>query len=177
MMPARRSTYIATVTVAAAVVLLVPGGSGGAFLYATAPSAPMEARPDSLPAPSPDWSPEDVVRLQVDALGRNDMPHDDAGIEAAFRFASPANKRATGPLERFRLLFETEAYGPMLDHDGARYSAVQQTATQARMGVMLSTESGSVGYVFRLSKQTQTPYQDCWMTDGVRRVPVSSISA
>ncbi len=176
-MPARRPTYIATVTVAAAVVLLVLGGSGGTFLPEPASSSPMPTRFDSLPAPSPDWSAEEVVRLQVDALGRNDVPHADAGIEAAFRFASPANKRATGPLERFRLLFETEAYGPMLDHDGARYSAVQQTDTQARMGVMLSTESGSVGYVFQLSKQTQAPHQDCWMTDGVRRVPVSSISA
>lgn len=165
------------VPVAAAVALLLLGGSGGVFLYATATPEPMATSPDSLPAPSPNLSPAEVVRLQVDALGRNDMPHADAGIEAAFRFASPANKRATGPLERFRLLFETEAYGPMLNHDGAQYSAVQQTDSQARMGVMLSTESGSVGYVFRLSKQTQAPYQACWMTDGVRRVPVSSISA
>lgn len=165
------------VPVAAAVALLLLGGSGGVFVHPTSSSSPMSTASDSLPAPSPDLSPAEVVRLQVDALGDNDAPHADAGIEAAFRFASPANKRATGPLERFRLLFETEAYGPMLDHDGAQYSAVQQTDTQARMGVMLSTESGPVGYVFRLSKQTQAPHQDCWMTDGVRRVPVSSISA
>lgn len=137
----------------------------------------MSTDPDSLPEPSPALSVEEVVRLQVDALGQNNDPHPDAGIEAAFRFASPANKRATGPLERFRLLFETNAYGPMIDHNGARYSEVQQTDTEARMGVMLSTESGPVGYVFRLSKQTQAPYEDCWMTDAVQRVPISSISA
>ena len=137
----------------------------------------MPTTPDSLPEPSPALTPNEVVRLQVDALGQNDDPHPNAGIEAAFRFASPANKRATGPIERFRLLFDTDAYGPMIGHDGARYSEVQQSNAEAQMGVILSTESGPVGYIFRLSKQTQAPYQDCWMTDGVRRVSVSSVSA
>ena len=177
MMPIRSLTHIAALTVSAAAALLLLGGSGGAFLDATAPPAAMATSPDSLPAPSPDLSPEEVVRLQVDALGHNDDPYPDAGVGAAFRFASPANKRATGPLKRFRLLFEMEAYSPMIGHEGAQYSEVQQTDAEARMGVMLSTEDGLVGYIFRLSKQTQEPYQDCWMTDGVRRVPVSAISA
>lgn len=161
-----------TATTLAAVALLLLGGSGGVFAPDTTPPPSMSTTPDSLPEPSPDLSPEEVVRIQVDALGRNDAPHVDSGIEAAFRFASPANKRVTGPLERFRLLFA----GPMIGHDGARYSEVQQTDTEARMGVMLSTDAGPVGYVFRLSKQTQAPHQDCWMTDAVERVPVSSIS-
>ena len=128
---------------------------------------------DSLPEPSPDLSPTEVVRLQVEALGSNDAPRDDAGIEAAFNFASPANKRATGPLRRFRRLFDTPAYGPMIDHDSATYSTPQVEGDRARMGVILTTESGDrVGYLFRLSKQSGSPYEDCWMTDAVRRVPV-----
>jgi len=128
---------------------------------------------DSLPRPSPDLSPKDVVRLQVEALGDNDTPYEDAGIEAAFRFASPANKRATGPLNRFRTLFDIETYRPMIDHVGAQYSDVQVDGNVARMGVMLTSERGrQVGYLFRLSKQSSAPHEGCWMTDGVQRVAV-----
>lgn len=128
---------------------------------------------DTLPEPSPDLSPKEVVRLQVEALGTNDQPYDDAGIEAAFGFASPANKRATGPLRRFRTLFDTPIYGPMIDHEGATYSDVQVEGDGARVGVLLETGSGNrVGYLFRLSRQSGPPHDGCWMTDAVRRVAV-----
>lgn len=161
----------------AAVLALPPGtpsGSPGADRPSFPPvSFPPRAMSDSLPAPSPDLSPQEVVRLQVDALGANDTPHEDAGIEAAFAFASPANKRATGPLRRFRRLFDTPAYGPMIDHQGAQYSVPQVEEGTAQMGVILRTNEGArVGYLFRLSKQTDPPHEGCWMTDGVRRVPV-----
>lgn len=141
------------------------------------PATPaMSVLPDSLPEPAPELSPKEVVRLQVEALGENDTPRADAGIEAAFNFASPANKRATGPLSRFRRLFETPAYGPMIGHEGATYSAPRVDGTVARMGVILTTETGArVGYLFRLSKQGEPPCKDCWMTDAVQRVPVEQV--
>jgi hypothetical protein len=142
----------------------------------TAPHPPMPPPADTLPEPSPDLSAAEVVRLQVDALGRNDDPYEDAGIEAAFTFASPANKRATGPLRRFRTLFDTPAYGPMIDHQGATYSEPAIDGDRARIGVILETESeGRVGYLFRLSRQSSPPHEDCWMTDAVRRVPLDTM--
>lgn len=129
--------------------------------------------PDSLPTPDSTLSPEAVVRLQVQALGQNDTPFEDAGIEAAFNFASPANKEATGPLSRFRTLFDTAQYGPMVEHRGATYSAPEVEGGEARMGVILTSDGGTrVGYLFQLSKQTAPPYEECWMTDAVQRVPV-----
>ena len=47
--------------------------------------------------PRPELSPQQVVQYQVDALQQNDDPKSDAGIERAFRFASPSNKQVTGP--------------------------------------------------------------------------------
>ena len=128
---------------------------------------------DTIPEPSPELSPREVVQMQVEALGTNDEPFAEAGIAAAFNFASPANKRATGPLARFRTLFDTPAYGPMIDHAGATYSQVQVEGRTAQMGVILATEDGGqVGYLFRLSKQTAPPHEACWMTDAVMRVEV-----
>jgi hypothetical protein len=151
--------------------LVLPG------LGATSPAAPRPAPDavptDSLPEPDSSLSPKAVVRLQVEALGANDTPHEDAGIEAAFNFASPANKRATGPLRRFRSLFETSAYGPMIDHRGATYSDARVDGDAARVGVILVTPDGRrIGYLFRLSRQSAPPYEGCWMTDGVQPVPL-----
>ena len=152
-------------------------GRPAALTALPTPNAPSTmASSDSLPEPSPTLAPTDVVRVQVEALGNNDTPHEDAGIEAAFNFASPANKRATGPLRRFRRLFETPNYGPMIDHDGATYSEPQVEEGVARMGVILTTAQGDrVGYLFRLSKQEEAPHTDCWMTDAVQRVPVEQV--
>jgi hypothetical protein len=129
--------------------------------------------PDTLPEPTSSLSPKEVVRLQVEALGANDEPYDGAGVETAFNFASPANRRTTGPLRRFRTLFDTPTYGPMIDHQGATYSAVQRNDGEARVGVILETGDGRrVGYLFRLSRQSGPPHDGCWMTDAVRPVSV-----
>lgn len=186
----RHSSFLFRVYPAAAVALVA------GFLISSAPNLPADSLPDekraagasavplatwssfsvsddSIPAPSPDLSPQQVVRLQVEALGDNDEPYEEAGIEAAFQFASPANKRATGPLQRFRTLFETRAYAPMIDHLDARYSEAEVRGEVARIGVILTTQQGErVGYLFRLSKQSDPPHEGCWMTDGVQRVSV-----
>lgn len=134
------------------------------------------ARSDSLPTPSPELSPREVVRTQVEALGTNDTPHEDAGIEATFNFASPRNKEATGPLPRFRRLFDTPAYAPMIDHQNATYSPVDSTGALARVGVILTTKDGErVGYLFQLSRQRTPPHENCWMTDAVQRVPLKEV--
>lgn len=126
---------------------------------------------DSLPQPSPRFSPAEVVRLQVEALGSNDEPFEDAGIRTAFNFASPANKAATGPIERFIPLVKNPVYRPMIDHAEAVYGEVQQEGDEAQQPVVLTTPEGErVGYVFTLSKQTGGPCDGCWMTDGVVRV-------
>lgn len=137
---------------------------------------PVRLSPDSIPQPSPSLSPKEVVRLQVEALADNDTPYPDAGIEAAFAFASPANKAATGPLDRFQTLFDTPAYGPMIGHLSAEYSDAQVEGGVAQVGVILTTDAADrIGYLFRLSKQTETPYEQCWMTDAVVPVDVADL--
>lgn len=152
--------------------------SPGTSSHPNDPSNRIEATmsTDSIPRPSPDLSPKEVVQVQVDALGNNDSPRPGAGIEAAFNFASPSNRRATGPLRRFRTLFDTPAYGPMIDHRTARLSDVQIQDDVARVGVLMVTESGDrIGYLFQLSRQTDSPYDGCWMTDAVVPVEVGDV--
>ena len=118
--------------------------------------------------PSPKLSPAEVIQIQIKALGKNDEPHENAGIEMTFRFASPANKRATGPLDRFIGMVSSPAYRPMLNHRKAKYGEIQVTENKAVQSVVLTAQDGKkIGYVFTLSKQHGGQYDECWMTDGV----------
>ncbi len=140
--------------------------------------AQQRAAPDSSsarPAPTPELAPEEVVRLQLEALAENDTPYENAGIETAFHFASPANRRATGPLRRFIALVNNPVYKPMIDHTAARYGEGRALAEGrvAQQPVILTGPDGErAGYVFTLSKQRGGPWAGCWMTDGVERVPL-----
>jgi hypothetical protein len=120
--------------------------------------------------PTPSLTPSDVVGIVLNALQHNDDPRPDAGIATTFEFASPANRLETGPLERFALMIKNPAYRPMLGFRSARRLPVEIDGTHARQRVVLVGRDGSqVTYVFLLSKQSDGPYANCWMTDGVIR--------
>jgi hypothetical protein len=126
--------------------------------------------------PHPGRAPGDVVRIQLNALAKNDKPYKDAGIETTFRFASPANKKATGPLSRFIRMLYNPLYSPMLDNQAASYGALIVEGDRARQSVILTTaDDQRVGYMFFLSKQKGGPFDQCWMTDSVLWFEVDNI--
>jgi len=130
-----------------------------------------ETNPDDL-YPDPKYSPAEVVNVQMNALKNNDIPYKDAGIEVSFRFASPENKKSTGPIERFRLLFDNEDYAPMLNYSSLEIGPINYSQDSANVPIfILSKEGRKILYLFRLDKQTIKPYENCWMTSGVIRVP------
>ena len=127
-------------------------------------------------SPNPEFSPEEVVRIQLDALANNNTPYQDAGIEIAFRFASPANKETTGPLSRFIKLVHNPIYNPMLNHETAQFGDLVLENLQAFLPVFLTASDGKrVGYMFILRKQEGTAYDQCWMTEAVMRLEVTSV--
>ena len=137
------------------------------LLLACASGAP--ASPD--PVPSPDLAPEAVVKIVVGALQQNDEPADDAGLATAFRFASPGNQAATGPLARFTAMIRG-GYSDMLDFERATYGRMVFQGDEAAQRVTLVQANGRRStYVFALSKQVGGECDGCWMTDAV--VPVA----
>ncbi len=117
-------------------------------------------------SPDPRLSPEEVVRIQMSAFRNNDA--EDRGIEIAFRFASPANRRLTGPLPRFARMMRTVLYEPMLVAEEVEVSAAEVRGNLARVNVSLRGPDGRAhGYVFFLTKQTTGDYAGSWMTEGV----------
>ena len=129
-------------------------------------SGPGRANPLSAAlAPDSAFSPSDVVRIQLEALRHND--EQDRGIAVAFRFASPANRANTGPLARFIAMIKEGPYALMLEFRDAAYGPVETISGQARQRVTLTGTRESVTYWFYLSRQSEAPYVDCWMTDSV----------
>lgn len=126
-----------------------------------------QREPNTLPQPKPEFAPDDVIRIQLEALRDNDAGNDD-GITTAFNFASPGNKVYTGPLSRFKQIVRNPVYAVMLNHRSADYETVLVSGTVAQQRVMITGEnSQTVIYTFTLSRQRDPRYRDCWMTDGV----------
>ena len=116
--------------------------------------------------PEPKLKPNDVVRLQLLAMQQND--DSDFGIEVTFRFASPANKKQTGPLKRFISLVRNPSYRPLLNHINATFIELTVEEVFAVQDVIITTSNGErIGYRFRLSIQKGPLYPGCWMTDSV----------
>ena len=145
-----------------------------ALLVALAAPAGATDLPQTEPDPS--LSPRDVVNIQIEALRNNDIPYEDRGVEVTFNFASPANRRMTGPLERFKAMVHGPAYGPMIDHRNARYENLLVEGEFARIDVILNSRQGEyLGYRFLLSRQHGNRYEGSWMTDAVIRFDVVSL--
>ena len=119
--------------------------------------------------PSPELSPQDVVRVVCNAM-KDNGPTDD-GIATVFAFASPDNRKMTGPLERFIPLVKSPAYAPMINCKSIELGPGETVEGVTQQSVKITAADGAViVYVFILSKQADGEYKDCWMTDGVMPV-------
>lgn len=134
-------------------------------LLSTAQVAEEPLRLSERLVPSSQLTPEQVVQIQLDALRLNDARN--RGIEVAFRFASPDNKRHTGPLPRFISMMQAGPYSLMLAYENVAYDPVEVVDDYARQRVTLIGSGAVVVYEFYLSRQTQGACVGCWLTDAV----------
>ena len=118
----------------------------------------------------------DLVGLRITMILHTSIPYENRGIEVTFEFASPANKRMTGPLERFKVMVRNPIYGPMINHRNAKYENLMVEGEFARIDVILTSKEGEyLGYRFILSRQHGNQYEGSWMTDAVIRFDVVSL--
>lgn len=121
-----------------------------------------------VPTPDPSYDPGEVVDVQLTALADNDDPVENAGIKTAYNFASPGNRRATGPLDRFVRMVRGPQYAPMIDHVEAVTGPVERQGDRATQRVTLTGPDGrTVTYRFDLSRHSGGDLDGCWLTDSV----------
>lgn len=121
-----------------------------------------QASAESLIVPAADYTPLEVIEIQMLGLQSGDPVQ---GIEQVWVFAHPFNKRATGPLARFRTLFEMPAYAPLLDLRSYSIKAVSETAIESQFVVSIVTSDGvSYDYFWAVEKVLEGEQAGFWMT-------------
>lgn len=112
-----------------------------------------------------------MVDAQLAALQHVDDPYPDAGLEVVFAYASPGNKRATGPLADFIGMLHNPLYATLLGFQSAHRGDLRVEGDAATVQVLLVGADGrTAGYQWLLTRQASGPYRGCWMTDGVARI-------
>ena len=121
--------------------------------------------------------PAEVVEIQLIGLMNNDKEYKDSGIVQTWNFAHPNNKKATGPLDRFKRMIKGNNYQMMINH-------LSHTITQVRGGdswaqfevIILDKEKIYHKFNWQVEKySTDGPLKDCWLTTMVSNpIPLGS---
>jgi len=112
--------------------------------------------------------PGEVVAIIIEALASNDKPYPNAGVETTYKFASPANRAYTGPLDRFARLVKGPVFGKMVNHRDSTLSEVVRDGDKAlRLVRIVDANNQTVYYAFRLGLQKDGDYAGMWLTEAV----------
>ena len=114
-------------------------------------------------------NPFDILMIQLNSLQNNNVPFKDAGIEQAWEFAHPNNKRVTGPLEKFKQLIYSKNYKMLLEHENNEIAILSETEDRSVYKVyILSKEKKKYYYIWQIEKVRQEgDLKNCWMTTSV----------
>ena len=127
--------------------------------------------------PSTEIKPEEVIKIQLSALMKNDNPYKDRGIIQTWEFAHPNNQKTTGPIERFKNMIKTESYSMLLNHSNHEIIEVYMSNKVATFEVtVLDREKKYYKFKWQVEKyKEEGALQDCWLTTAVSQpIPVGS---
>ncbi|GBF89018.1 hypothetical protein Rsub_01517 [Raphidocelis subcapitata] len=139
------------------------------------------------PRPSPAHSPEAVLEAQLSALA-------DQRYTDVFAHASPANRRATGPVQKFARMLNAPAFAGLLGHEAAETLQRLQPSPTVFMALVRVYPGGaararleaaaprpprrgggaarpSLTYLWVLNRQVEaSEFANCWMVDSCQPV-------
>ena len=127
--------------------------------------------------PSADIEPNEVVKIQLSALMKNDFPNKDSGIFQTWEFAHPNNQRVTGPIERFKNMLKTDSYSMLLNHTTHEVLEVYKSDKVATFQVtVLDKEKKYYKFKWQVEKyKIDGSLKDCWLTTAVSQpIPLGS---
>ena len=127
--------------------------------------------------PSSNIKPSEVVKIQLLGLQNNNDGFEDSGIEQTWNFAHPNNKKATGPLDKFKRMIKSNSYQMMINH-------ISHTITEIRGGdnwvqfevIILDNKKIYHKFNWQVEKFTsEGSLKDCWLTTMVSSpIPLGS---
>ena len=127
--------------------------------------------------PNLNIEPQQVIKIQLSALMKNDTPYKDRGIIQTWEFAHPDNQKMTGPLERFKNMIKTDSYSMLLNHSSHEISEVYMSNKVATFEVIvMDREKKYYKFKWQVEKYNgEGVLKDCWLTSAVSQpIPVGS---
>ena len=130
-----------------------------------------------LLTPNDSILPDEVIKIQLDALMDNDGDFKDSGIEQTWNFAHPNNKKNTGPLPNFKMMIKGNSYQMLLNHLSHTITNVGNSDKWAQFEVIiLDKEKIYHKFNWQVEKYIEEgPLKDCWLTTMVSSpIPLGS---
>ena len=127
--------------------------------------------------PNTEIKPDQVIKIQLESLMKNDTPFKDTGIKQTWEFAHPSNQKFTGPLSRFKDMIKGESYKMLLNHISHEIIEIQNDDKKALYEVtVLSAEKKYFKFRWQVEKfLDKGPLKNCWLTTVVSQpIPLGS---
>ncbi len=127
--------------------------------------------------PSININPDQVIKIQLEGLKKNDIPNKDQGIEQTWEFAHPSNQRFTGPLSRFKEMIKGDSYNMLLNHISHNVTEIYSDNKKAVYEVtVLDTNKKYFKFRWQVEKfLDKGPLKNCWLTTVVSQpIPLGS---
>tara|TARA_B110000305_G_C19295259_1_gene566291 strand:- start:185 stop:646 length:462 start_codon:yes stop_codon:yes gene_type:complete len=110
----------------------------------------------------------DVIKIQLNALKKNNKPNKNSGIKQTWIFAHPENKKITGPYERFQKMLLADQYNVLLNHESHKIKPIMSSENKYIYNVeLISSDKKMYFYEWHLEKSTTENCNDCWFTTTV----------
>ena len=124
--------------------------------------------------PNINIKPDQVIKIQLQGLMKNDAPYRDKGIEQTWEFAHPKNKKVTGPLKNFKDMLKGDSYSMLLNHIEHKVKQISVSETMASFEVtVLDDKKRYYKFKWIVEKYVKDgPLKGCWLTTIVSQ-PVS----
>ena len=124
--------------------------------------------------PNSEIGPNQVVKIQLNGLMKNDEPSLNNGIKQTWEFAHPSNKKYTGPLSKFITLLKGQNYRMLINHLDNEIIEIFKTTNKYGFEVtILSNDKNYYKFQWVVEKYYEEgPLKDCWLTISVSN-PIS----
>ena len=124
--------------------------------------------------PNSEIGPNQVVKIQLNGLMKNDEPNLNNGIKQTWEFAHPSNKKYTGPLSKFITLLKAQNYKMLINHLDNEIIEIFKTSNKYGFEVtILSNDKNYYKFQWVVEKYYEEgPLKDCWLTISVSN-PIS----
>ena len=127
--------------------------------------------------PNSNIKPDEVIKIQLKSLMKNDVPSKDNGIKQTWEFAHPNNQSFTGPLDNFTKMIKGDSYKMLIGHIGHEISEIDNDNKRALYEVIiLGPEKKYFKFRWQVEKFLEDgPLKNCWLTTVVSQpIPMGS---